>query len=80
MLNAPKKLVMNTKLVDSLVQLISSLSKEERSLLEQKLFFDSPEPTARELTQLAQVGRAFDFLEHEPDLYMLEDVEPIECC
>ncbi|MBD2733282.1 MULTISPECIES: hypothetical protein [Nostoc] len=35
---------MNTKLVESLLQVILSLSDEERSLLEEKLFFDSSEP------------------------------------
>jgi hypothetical protein len=68
---------MNTKLVESLVQVILSLSEEERSLLEEKVFFDSSYPSTRDLMQLAQYGKAFDFLYHEPDLYTLEDGEPI---
>ncbi|HBL14780.1 MAG TPA: hypothetical protein DD379_26000 [Cyanobacteria bacterium UBA11162] len=68
---------MNTKLVESLVQLILSLSNEERFLLEEKLFFDSSNPSTRDLMQLAQIGGAFNFLYDEPDLYSLEDGEPI---
>jgi hypothetical protein len=40
---------MNTKLVESLLQVIMSLSDEERSLLEEKLFFDSLEPSSSDL-------------------------------
>ena len=68
---------MNTKLVESLVKVILSLSEEERSLLEENLFFDSSYPSSHDLTQLAQYGKAFDFLYHQPDLYTLEDGEPI---
>jgi hypothetical protein len=35
------------------------------------------EPTTQELTQIAQSGNAFKFLENEPDLYTLADGEPI---
>ena len=68
---------MNTKLVESLVQVILSLSAQERSLLEEKLFFDSSSPSSRDLMRLAQQGGAFDFLHDEPDLYTLKDGEPI---
>ncbi|MHC5595540.1 MAG: hypothetical protein ACYTXC_06175 [Nostoc sp.] len=68
---------MNTKLVESLLQVILSLSDEERSLLEEKLFFDSSEPSSRDLMLLAQAGGAFNFLENEPDIYSLDDGEPI---
>lgn len=68
---------MNTRLVESLVQIIRSLSVEERALLEEKLFFDTSEPSTDEVMQLAQWGCAFDFLHNEPDLYTLEDGEPI---
>ncbi|PHJ61415.1 hypothetical protein VF14_23440 [Nostoc linckia z18] len=68
---------MNAKLVESLLQVILSLSDEERSLLEEKLFFDSSEPSADELALLAQTGGAFRFLENEPDIYSLDDGEPI---
>jgi hypothetical protein len=68
---------MNTKLVESLLQVILSLSNEERSLLEEKLFFDLSEPSSRDLMLLAQTGGAFNFLENEPDIYSLDDGEPI---
>jgi hypothetical protein len=68
---------MNTQLVDSLIQVILSLSPEERTLLETKLFWDTSEPTTYEIMKLAQSGGAFDFLADEPDLYSLEDGEPI---
>ncbi|OYD94339.1 hypothetical protein CDG76_12945 [Nostoc sp. 'Peltigera membranacea cyanobiont' 210A] len=68
---------MNTKLVESLLQVILSLSDEERSLLEEKLFFDSSEPSTRDLMLFAQTGGAFNFLENEPDIYSLDDGEPI---
>ncbi|MBN3925598.1 hypothetical protein [Nostoc sp. NMS4] len=68
---------MNTKLVESLLQVILSLSNDERSLLEEKLFFDSSEPSTHDLILLAQTGGAFNFLESEPDIYSLDDGEPI---
>lgn len=68
---------MNTKLVDSLVQIILSLSSEERNLLEQKLFLDTSELLTQELMQLAQNSGSFDFLANEPDLYTLKDGEPV---
>ena len=68
---------MNTKLVDSLVQVILSLSQEERTLLEKKLFFDESEPSTKELMQIAQTGNSFDFLQDEPDIYSLKDGEPV---
>jgi hypothetical protein len=68
---------MNTKLVDSLVQIILCLSQEERLLLEKKLFFDASEPSSQELMQLAQSSGAFNFLYDEPDIYTLEDGEPV---
>ncbi|MHC5741015.1 MAG: hypothetical protein ACYTXT_03735 [Nostoc sp.] len=68
---------MNTKLVESLLQVILSLSNDERSLLEEKLFFDSSEPSTHDLMLLTQTGGAFNFLESEPDIYSLDDGEPI---
>ncbi len=68
---------MNTKLVESLLQAILSLSAEERSLLEEKLFFDLSEASTRDLILLAQTGGAFNFLENEPDIYSLDDGESI---
>jgi hypothetical protein len=68
---------MNPQLVDTLVQIICSLSHEERKLLEEKLFFDTSEPSTRELTQLVQDSGSFNFLDNEPDIYTLEDGEPV---
>ncbi|MEL6556390.1 MAG: hypothetical protein AAFQ63_23490 [Cyanobacteria bacterium J06621_11] len=68
---------MNTQLVASLVQAMRALSAEERAALEEKLFFEADEPTADRLVTLALRGGSFDFLADEPDLYSLEDGEPI---
>ncbi|MDZ8025059.1 MAG: hypothetical protein RMX65_019270 [Nostoc sp. DedQUE01] len=64
-------------LIEFLVQVILSLSDEERSLLEEKLFFDSSEPSTSDLMQLAQTGGVFQFLNDESDVYLLKDGEPI---
>ncbi len=68
---------MNTKLVDSLVQIILFLDQEERILLEKKLFFDESEPSTTELMQLAQTGNSFDFLQDESDISTPKDGEPV---
>lgn len=68
---------MNSKLVDSLVQVIISLSPEERLSLEKQLFFNTSEPSTQELMQLAQNSSSFDFLHSEPELYTLEDGEAV---
>ncbi|MEP0894349.1 hypothetical protein [Leptolyngbya sp. FACHB-1624] len=68
----------NAQLVESLVQAIRSLSPAEQVLLEEKLWASIPEPSTLELMQLAEQGGAFDFWHDEPDLYTLEDGEPIE--
>ncbi len=68
---------MNTQLIDSLVQIIRSLSTAEQSVLEEKLFFDTAYPKTFELFTLALQGSSFDFLAEEPDLYSLADGEPI---
>ncbi len=68
---------MNAKLIDSLVQIILSLSPEERLLLEKQLFLDTSEPSSQELMQLAQSSGSFNFLYDEPDMYNLKDGEPV---
>jgi len=68
---------MNANLVESLIQVILSLSPEERLLLEAKLFHEVSEPKTSELMQITQNSGSFDFLNAEPDLYTLEDGEPI---
>lgn len=69
---------MNTQLVESLVQAIRSLSPEERSLFDAKLYSDTPYPSNLELAHLSDHGKAFDFLHDEPDIYTIEDGEPIK--
>lgn len=71
---------MNTKLIESLVQIILALYKKSDSfggaaltLLEEKLFGDASFASTHDLMQLAQSGGAFNFLHDEPELYMLED-------
>jgi hypothetical protein len=68
---------LNLKLVNTLIQIIRSLSQEELQILKEELFFASTEPSNQELMQLAERGGAFDFLHDEPDIYTLEDGEPI---
>ncbi len=70
-------LKVNTKLIESLVQIIHSLSEEEQALLEEKLFFDPAYPASSEIRNIALHSNSFDFLAEEPDLYTLEDGEPI---
>lgn len=68
---------MNIKLVESLLEVILALPTEERLLLEKKLFGNIAYPSSNELMYLAEKGKAFDFLHDEPDLYSLEDGEPV---
>jgi hypothetical protein len=53
---------MNTKLIESLVQIIQTLSEDEQLLIKAKLFNNIPYPSTVEITQLAQSGGAFQFL------------------
>lgn len=66
---------MNANLVESLIQVILSLSPEERLLLESKLFYEDSEPKTIELMQMSQNNGSFDFLREEADLYTLKDGE-----
>ncbi|MBD2177320.1 hypothetical protein H6F42_10400 [Pseudanabaena sp. FACHB-1998] len=68
---------MNIQLVENLVQVIRSLSWEERFLLEEKLFWESAEISSKEIAKIAMLGNAFKFLETEPDIYTLEDGQPV---
>jgi hypothetical protein len=71
----------NLQLVESIVQLVRSLPIADRQMLEQRLaveLTEYPEITTQEIMQIAQNGGAFDFLHDEPDLYTLEDGEPIQ--
>jgi hypothetical protein len=68
----------NTQLVESLVQTIRALPIAEQSLLLQKLLDDIPYPSTLELMHLADKGGSFNFWYKEPDLYTIEDGEPVE--
>lgn len=67
----------NTQLVESLIQVIRSLSPAEQALLQSKLLSDIPYPSANELTHLVEIGNALDFLHDEPDIYTIADGEPV---
>jgi hypothetical protein len=71
------RLTMNQKLIDSLISVVQSLTNEERQIFEQKLFFDDSLISTRDIVNLAEKSRSFDFLKDEPDIYTLEDGEPI---
>jgi hypothetical protein len=68
---------MNTQLVNSIIQVIFSLSEEEQALIREKLLLSYSEPSTPELMRLAETGETFRFLENEPDLYTLADGEPL---
>ncbi len=53
---------MNAQLVDSLVQVTLGLSPDERSLLEEKLFGNIPNPSALELAHLVKPFTDFSTL------------------
>jgi hypothetical protein len=72
-----EKTMINTKLVETLIQVIQTLSSAERNLLEEKLFLETSEPSTQEIINLAVSGGSLEFLENEPDIYTLEDGEPI---
>jgi hypothetical protein len=68
---------LNLQLVESLIQVIQSLSLAEQALLLDKLSSEVSYPSTQEMMHLAERGGAFDVWENEPDLYTLEDGEPI---
>ncbi len=68
---------MNQKLIDSLITVVQSLTNEERQIFEQKLFFDDSLISTGDIINLAEKSHSFDFLRDEPDIYTLEDGEPI---
>ncbi len=68
----------NTQIVESIIQLIHSLPRAERELLEQRLLGELPELTTQELMYLVEKGGSFDFWHDEPDIYTIEDGEPIQ--
>jgi hypothetical protein len=67
----------NTQLVDSLIQVILSLSSNEQALLLDKLLGEIPYPSTTEMMHLADKGGSFEFWQDEPELYTLDDGEPV---
>lgn len=67
----------NMQLVESLVQVIQSLSANEQALLLDKLLSEIPYPSTTEMMHLAEQGKSFDFWHNEPDIYTLDDGEPV---
>ena len=63
---------MNTQLVESIYQVIQSLSEDVRSLLEEKLYTNLPYPSQSEIIALAETTSGSNFLNDEPDLYSLK--------
>ncbi|MEM9119000.1 MAG: hypothetical protein AAGD09_14120 [Cyanobacteria bacterium P01_F01_bin.56] len=68
----------NIQLVESLIQVIQSLSAREQAVLLDKLLGDVPEPSTTEMMHLAEQGGSFDFWQTEPELYTVDDGEPVE--
>lgn len=67
----------NIQLIESLVQVIQSLSANEQALLLDKLLSEIPYPSTPEMMHLAEQGKSFDFWHNEPDVYTLDDGEPV---
>jgi len=67
----------NTQLVDSLIQTILALSSNEQALLLDKLLGEIPYPSTTEMMHLADKGGSFEFWQDEPELYTLDDGEPV---
>ena len=65
----------NTQLVDSLIQVILSLSSTEQTLLLDKLLGEIPYPSTSEMMHLAEQGGSFSFWQEEPEIYTLDDGE-----
>ncbi|HSF75206.1 MAG TPA: hypothetical protein VLA84_15530 [Microcoleus sp.] len=59
--------MMNVQLVDSLIQVILSLSADEQLAITDKLLENIPYPSTQELMQLDRSGGCFEFLHDEPD-------------
>lgn len=68
----------NVQLVESIIQVIQSLSPSEQTLLFNKLLGDFSYPSTREMTYLAEQGGSFDFWNNEPEMYTQEDGESIQ--
>jgi len=70
---------MNTRLVESVIQLIRSLSPEEQAIVQEQILVNFTNPSTPDMITLALRGGSFEFLNDEPDLYSLNDGEPMQC-
>lgn len=69
---------LNTQLVESLVQVILSLSPAEQALLQSKLLSNIPYPSNNEFVHLVESGGSLEFLNDEPNIYTITDGEAIQ--
>jgi len=67
----------NFQFVKSLTLVIQSPTAREKSLLLEKVLGETSAPSTQEMMHLTELGGAFDFWHEEPDLYTLNDGEPI---
>jgi hypothetical protein len=63
---------MNNRLINSIVQIVHSLSPEEQAIVREKLSIDDGYPCPQEIIYLALQGNSFDFLNNEPDLLSVD--------
>ena len=68
----------NVQLVESIIQVIQSLSPGEQTLLLNKLLGEFPYPSTQAMMYLVEQPGSFDFWNNEPEIYTLDDGESIE--
>jgi hypothetical protein len=68
---------MKVQLVESLIQVILPLAADEQLAILGKILPIISYPSSRKLGQLAQKGGYFNFLNDEPEISTLEDLEAI---
>ena len=66
----------NPQLTKNLLEVIRSLPDEDRRWLLEQLGGEAGDLSSQDLAELTLVGRAFDDLAQEPDLYSFSDGEP----
>ncbi|MEG4322105.1 MULTISPECIES: hypothetical protein [unclassified Microcoleus] len=67
----------NVQLIESLIQVILSLSADEQLATLGKIFKNILYSSTQQLVQRAQKGSSFDLLNRQPQIYTLEDSESI---
>ncbi|MEL6381206.1 MAG: hypothetical protein AAFQ89_01785 [Cyanobacteria bacterium J06626_18] len=61
----------------SLLQVIQPVSAHEQALLLAKLLGEVPYPSTSAMMHLAEQGGSFDFWHEAPNLYTIQDGEPV---